>query len=66
MFDDNWFGWWYGLNWGYFMKVGIYLEYKVVNVICFCGNFFVFNFILGKDIMYLDVCDKCYLFYFGK
>lgn len=48
------------------MKVGIYLEYKVVNVICFCGNFFVFNFILGKDIMYLDVCDKCYLFYFGK
>ncbi|MCG3865418.1 MULTISPECIES: 50S ribosomal protein L31 [Photobacterium] len=47
------------------MKQGIHPEYKAVNARCSCGNTFVFNSTMGKDIN-LDVCDKCHPFYTGK
>ena len=47
------------------MKQGIHPEYKEVNARCSCGNTFVFNSTMSKDIN-LDVCDKCHPFYTGK
>lgn len=47
------------------MKQGIHPEYTAVNAKCSCGNTFVFNSTMGKDIN-LDVCDKCHPFYTGK
>lgn len=47
------------------MKQGIHPEYKAVNARCSCGNTFVFNSTMSKDIN-LDVCDKCHPFYTGK
>jgi large subunit ribosomal protein L31 len=47
------------------MKQGIHPEYKAVNARCSCGNTFVFNSTMVKDIN-LDVCDKCHPFYTGK
>ena len=47
------------------MKQGIHPEYTSVNARCSCGNTFVFNSTMGKDIN-LDVCDKCHPFYTGK
>ncbi|MEC6797685.1 MULTISPECIES: 50S ribosomal protein L31 [Photobacterium] len=47
------------------MKQGIHPEYKAVNARCSCGNTFVFNSTMSKDVN-LDVCDKCHPFYTGK
>ncbi|PSW19252.1 50S ribosomal protein L31 [Photobacterium sanctipauli] len=47
------------------MKQGIHPQYTQVNARCSCGNTFVFNSTMGKDIN-LDVCDKCHPFYTGK
>ncbi|MEI8594531.1 MULTISPECIES: 50S ribosomal protein L31 [Photobacterium] len=47
------------------MKQGIHPEYTAVNAKCSCGNAFVFNSTMKKDIN-LDVCDKCHPFYTGK
>ncbi|MGF1685313.1 50S ribosomal protein L31 [Photobacterium japonica] len=47
------------------MKQGIHPEYSPVNARCSCGNTFVFNSTMTKDVN-LDVCDKCHPFYTGK
>ena len=47
------------------MKQGIHPEYTAVIARSSCGNTFVFNSTMGKDIN-LDVCDKCHPFYTGK
>ena len=48
------------------MKAGIHPEYKEVSATCSCGNALTFQSTLGKESIYLDVCDKCHPFYTGK
>ncbi|MDX1302611.1 50S ribosomal protein L31 [Photobacterium sp.] len=47
------------------MKQGIHPDYSAVNARCSCGNNFVFQSTMRKDVN-LDVCDKCHPFYTGK
>jgi large subunit ribosomal protein L31 len=47
------------------MKQGIHPDYSATNARCSCGNTFIFQSTMTKDVN-LDVCDKCHPFYTGK
>ena len=48
------------------MKADIHPEYKVVNVICSCGNTFETRSANKSDTLRLEVCNECHPFYTGK
>ncbi len=47
------------------MKAEIHPEYKVINVVCSCGNSFKTGSTLTKDLN-IEVCSECHPFYTGK
>jgi large subunit ribosomal protein L31 len=48
------------------MKENIHPEYKLVKMICSCGNSFETRSTVNKDELNLDVCSSCHPFYTGK
>ncbi len=48
------------------MKADIHPEYKVLHVICACGNEFDTKSSLGNEVLRVDVCNACHPFYTGK
>jgi large subunit ribosomal protein L31 len=47
------------------MKTDIHPKYKELHVTCACGNKFVTQSTMHKDL-FLEVCDQCHPFYTGK
>ena len=46
------------------MKTGIHPEYKVVTVVCACGN--RFETMSTQDEVHVEICGTCHPFYTGK
>jgi len=47
------------------MKADIHPEYKVIKVVCTCGNTFETRSTVGHDLN-IEVCSSCHPFYTGK
>ncbi len=47
------------------MKAEIHPQYKMIQVVCSCGNRFETRSTLCKDL-HVDVCSACHPFYTGK
>ena len=47
------------------MKKDLHPNYPEVNVTCSCGNTFMTQSTVGKDLT-IEVCSKCHPFYTGK
>jgi large subunit ribosomal protein L31 len=47
------------------MKPNIHPEYKVVKVVCSCGNTFETRSTSEREHLTLEVCSKCHPFYTG-
>ncbi|MBS0397713.1 MAG: 50S ribosomal protein L31, partial [Proteobacteria bacterium] len=47
------------------MKADIHPEYKVIKVVCTCGNTFETRSTVGHDLN-IEVCSNCHPFYTGK
>lgn len=48
------------------MKAEIHPDYKVVSVVCNCGNTFQTRSTYRQDTMRVDICNECHPFYTGK
>ena len=48
------------------MKADIHPEYKVLDVICSCGNAFTSRSTYGQPQLRVEVCGACHPFYTGK
>jgi len=46
------------------MKKGIHPEYKIINIVCACGNTFETGSV--KEKLRVEVCSECHPFYTGK
>ena len=47
------------------MKADIHPEYKVIKVVCTCGNTFETRSTVGHDLN-IEVCSNCHPLYTGK
>lgn len=48
------------------MQADIHPEYKIVDVICGCGNAFQTRSAVRSEVIRLEVCSECHPFYTGK
>lgn len=48
------------------MKPDIHPDYKVIPVVCNCGNSFETRSTYRQDTMRVDICNECHPFYTGK
>lgn len=48
------------------MKSSIHPTYKEVEVTCSCGNKFITQSTLAKNVLHIEVCSQCHPFYSGK
>ncbi len=48
------------------MQAEIHPDYKIINVVCSCGNTFKTRSSSRSDTMRLEVCSECHPFYTGK
>lgn len=48
------------------MKADIHPQYASIQVTCSCGHVFKTGSALGKELLNIEVCNKCHPFYTGK
>jgi large subunit ribosomal protein L31 len=48
------------------MQADIHPDYKVVDVVCSCGNTFQTRSSTHSNAIRLEVCSECHPFYTGK
>ena len=48
------------------MKPEIHPTYKILKVICSCGNSFATRSTVNKDTLHVEICSNCHPFYTGK
>lgn len=48
------------------MQAEIHPDYKIIDVVCSCGNSFQTRSSTRSDSLRLEVCSECHPFYTGK
>ena len=48
------------------MKKNTHPPYKIIQVVCSCGNTWETRSTLNKETMKLEVCSKCHPFFTGQ
>ena len=48
------------------MKEKIHPNYKLVKVLCACGESFMTGSTKNVDVIKVDICSKCHPFFTGK
>ncbi len=48
------------------MKKNIHPKINILEIYCNCGNNFKTKSTINKDILKIEICNKCHPFYTGK